>query len=107
MAKKAKTTKEKIAERGMEDLDKSIAKMNAGKKRGRKPAIHEPEQNQETSRESVEKMDAMAAFINTANFNRNNIGGKNAIRIIEDEVGKEKLVRLAVKYLYNSIEGGI
>lgn len=27
----------------------------------------------------------------------------NAIKIIEEEIGKEQLIRLAVKYLYNAI----
>lgn len=30
---------------------------------------------------------------------------QNAIRIIEDEIGKDNLIRIAVKYLYNAIGG--
>lgn len=78
-----KELKERLAKDGKKAIEKGVTAM---KKRGRKP------RNTEEGLKNLSKVKVM-----------NCADKANAIKIIEEEIGKEQLFRLAVKYLYNAI----
>lgn len=78
-----KELKERLAKDGEKAIEKGVTAM---KKRGRKP------RNTEEGLKNLSKVKVM-----------NCADKANAIKIIEEEIGKELLIRLAAKYLYNAI----
>lgn len=106
MNNKQKTLKERIAEKGLADLEKAVDNMNGTKKRGRKPSIDT--KLEDKANEALYEAGLITAAVRAehlAKATKQVQNNRNAISIIEEEVGKNNLVRIAVRYLYNAIGG--
>lgn len=93
----------KLKERLVADGEKAFEVQLANtKRRGRKPRAKKEEpaiiDMGEVPTTSAKAESLLKSCIKSDNR-------QNAIRIIEDEIGKDNLVRIAVRYLYNAIGG--
>lgn len=110
----------KLKERLVADGEKAFeAQLANTKRRGRKPG-RKPSISPTKEKAANEKLKDLGLVDNASEI-RNSLdeakaetllksciksdNRQNAIRIIEDEIGKDNLIRIAVKYLYNAIGG--